>query len=71
MRPCYQCKRFDPEARAIDRITGKPYRTAIGGCMGKGQQFDPDITEEDLGLSCDLFRSKFEIFEEGGDHADA
>ena len=56
MRPCYYCKRFDPEVKQSPWETPNP--NFIGGCNGKGTQCDPDITEDDLGMFCDLFDRK-------------
>lgn len=57
MRPCYYCKRFDPEARPKS-WWGEVNPDCIGGCNGKGTQFDPDITAKDLGMNCELFAPK-------------
>ena len=55
MRPCYYCKRFHPAAETTMRSIGEDSPDYIGGCEGKGIQHDPDITEKDLGMYCDLF----------------
>ena len=57
MRPCYNCKRFNSDARPLS-WWGEVNPDCIGGCHGKGTQFDPDITEPDLGMFCDMFDRK-------------
>ena len=60
MRPCYNCKRFNPNARPL-AWWGEPNPNCIGGCNGNGTQFDPEITAPDLGMFCDLFDPKESI----------
>ena len=57
MRPCYYCKRFSPKTTKTPSY-GEDGPDCIGGCAGKGIQHDPDITEKDLGMYCDLFSPK-------------
>ena len=61
MRPCYHCERFSPRTADTPFVgwPGEPIPESwIGGCHGKGRQFDPEITEPDLGMYCDLFKPK-------------
>lgn len=64
MRPCYRCKRFTRYDRPPVMWSGEDEKeylkvsTYIGGCDGKGWQYDPDYTEPDLGMYCELFCEK-------------
>ncbi len=56
MRPCYNCERFDENCQ-------KPYgfnpafSHYIGGCNGKGEQYDFGDAED---MECDIFTRKGE-----------
>ena len=55
MRPCWNCERFDPNCqKPFDWFeTGNKYY--IGGCAGKGQQYDYGRAED---MECAIFKRK-------------
>lgn len=55
MRPCWNCKRFDPNCpKPFDWFeTGQ--KNYIGGCSGKGEQYDYGNAED---MECDIFDRK-------------
>ncbi len=55
MRPCFNCERFDPNCEKPFDWFETGLRNYIGGCAGKGVQYDYGNPEE---YECDIFKRK-------------